>query len=263
MKILFIGDVVGQAGRRALHRYLPQLQDENGIDLTVVNVENAAGGFGVTAPILVELLEQNAIDVLTSGNHIWDRREALNLIDDEPRLLRPHNYPECTPGTGWTIVTAANGVQVGVLNVLGTVFMQPTLDCPFHSAAAALEKKPQAVKVVLVDFHAEATSEKVAMGWYLDGQVSAVVGTHTHVPTADERVLPAGTAHISDVGMTGCYNSILGMEIAGVLKRFVQRVPERFEAATGPVWICGVVIDVDEQTGASRGIKRVRVNETD
>ncbi len=160
MKILFIGDVVGQAGRRALHRYLPQLQDENGIDLTVVNVENAAGGFGVTAPILVELLEQNAIDVLTSGNHIWDRREALNLIDDEPRLLRPHNYPECTPGTGWTIVTAANGVQVGVLNVLGTVFMQPTLDCPFHSAAAALEKKPQAVKVVLVDFHAEATSEK-------------------------------------------------------------------------------------------------------
>ena len=263
MKILFIGDVVGKSGRRALRRFLPELQDQTEADLTVVNAENAAGGFGVTAGVLEEFLEQSEIDVLTSGNHIWDKREALDLIQDEPRLLRPHNYPVGTPGSGWIVATASNGVQVGVLNIMGTVFMHPTLDCPFSSAHQALEKRPSDVKVVLVDFHAEATSEKVAMGWYLDGRVSAVVGTHTHVPTADERVLPQGTAHISDVGMTGCYNSVIGMETAGVLKRFVERVPERFEVASGSASVCGVIIDVDETTGKSRGIARVRVNEKD
>ena len=263
MKILFIGDVVGKSGRRALRRFLPELQDQTEADLTVVNAENAAGGFGVTAGVLEEFLEQSEIDVLTSGNHIWDKREALDLIQDEPRLLRPHNYPGGTPGSGWVVATASNGVQVGVLNIMGTVFMHPTLDCPFSSAHQALEKKPSVVKVVLVDFHAEATSEKVAMGWYLDGRASAVVGTHTHIPTADERVLPQGTAHISDVGMTGCYNSVIGMETAGVLKRFVERVPERFEVASGPASVCGVIIDVDETTGKSRTIARVRVNEKD
>ena len=263
MKILFIGDVVGKSGRRALRRFLPELQDQTEADLTVVNAENAAGGFGVTAGVLEEFLEQSEIDVLTSGNHIWDKREALDLIQDEPRLLRPHNYPGGTPGSGWVVATASNGVQVGVLNIMGTVFMHPTLDCPFSSAHQALEKKPSVVKVVLVDFHAEATSEKVAMGWYLDGRASAVVGTHTHIPTADERVLPQGTAHISDVGMTGCYNSVIGMETAGVLKRFVERVPERFEVASGPASVCGVIIDVDETTGKSRSIARVRVNEKD
>lgn len=263
MKILFIGDVVGKSGRRALRRFLPELQDQTEADLTVVNAENAAGGFGVTAGVLEEFLEQSEIDVLTSGNHIWDKREALDLIQDEPRLLRPHNYPVGTPGSGWIVATASNGVQVGVLNIMGTVFMHPTLDCPFSSAHQALEKRPSDVKVVLVDFHAEATSEKVAMGWYLDGRVSAVVGTHTHVPTADERVLPQGTAHISDVGMTGCYNSVIGMETAGVLKRFVERVPERFEVASGSASVCGVIIDVDETSGKSRSIARVRVNEKD
>ncbi|HAU41896.1 MAG TPA: TIGR00282 family metallophosphoesterase [Gammaproteobacteria bacterium] len=263
MKILFIGDVVGKSGRRALRRFLPELQDQTEADLTVVNAENAAGGFGVTAGVLEEFLEQSEIDVLTSGNHIWDKREALDLIQDEPRLLRPHNYPVGTPGSGWIVATASNGVQVGVLNIMGTVFMHPTLDCPFSSAHQALEKRPSDVKVVLVDFHAEATSEKVAMGWYLDGRVSAVVGTHTHVPTADERVLPQGTAHISDVGMTGCYNSVIGMETAGVLKRFVERVPERFEVASGSASVCGVIIDVDGTTGKSRSIARVRVNEKD
>ena len=263
MKILFIGDVVGKSGRRALRRFLPELQDQTEADLTVVNAENAAGGCGVTAGVLEEFLDQSGIDVLTSGNHIWDRREALDLIQDEPRLLRPHNYPSGTPGSGWIVATASNGVQVGVLNIMGTVFMHPTLDCPFSSAHQALEKKPSDAKVVLVDFHAEATSEKVAMGWYLDGRASAVVGTHTHVPTADERVLPQGTAHISDVGMTGCYNSVIGMETAGVLKRFVERVPERFEVASGPASVCGVIIDVDETTGKSRSIARVRVNEKD
>ena len=261
MKMLFIGDVVGKSGRRALRRFLPELQDETEADLTVVNAENAAGGFGVTAGVLEELLEQSEIDVLTSGNHIWDKREALDLIQDEPRLLRPHNYPEGTPGSGWTVATASNGVRVGVLNIMGTVFMHPTLDCPFSCANDAIERKPSDVEVVLVDFHAEATSEKVAMGWYLDGRVSAVVGTHTHVPTADERVLPQGTSHISDVGMTGCYNSVIGMETAGVLKRFVERVPERFEVASGPASVCGVIIDIDETTGKSRSIARVRANE--
>ena len=217
----------------------------------------------MTAGVLEEFLEQSEIDVLTSGNHIWDKREALDLIQDEPRLLRPHNYPVGTPGSGWIVATASNGVQVGVLNIMGTVFMHPTLDCPFSSAHQALEKRPSDVKVVLVDFHAEATSEKVAMGWYLDGRVSAVVGTHTHVPTADERVLPQGTAHISDVGMTGCYNSVIGMETAGVLKRFVERVPERFEVASGSASVCGVIIDVDGTTGKGRSIARVRVNEKD
>ena len=263
MKMLFIGDVVGKSGRRALRRFLPELQDETEADLTVVNAENAAGGFGVTAGVLEELLEQSEIDVLTSGNHIWDKREALDLIQDEPRLLRPHNYPEGTPGSGWTVATASNGVRVGVLNIMGTVFMHPTLDCPFSCANDAIERKPSDVEVVLVDFHAEATSEKVAMGWYLDGRVSAVVGTHTHVPTADERVLPQGTAHISDVGMTGCYNSVIGMETAGVLKRFVERVPERFEVASGPASVCGAIIDIDETTGKSRRIARVRANEKD
>ncbi|HCK76066.1 MAG TPA: TIGR00282 family metallophosphoesterase [Gammaproteobacteria bacterium] len=263
MKILFIGDVVGKSGRRALRRFLPELQDETEAELTVVNAENAAGGFGVTAGVLEELLEQSQIDVLTSGNHIWDKREALDLIQEEPRLLRPHNYPEDTPGSGWIVATASNGVRVGVLNIMGTVFMHPTLDCPFSSAHLAIEKRPSDVQVVLVDFHAEATSEKVAMGWYLDGRASAVVGTHTHVPTADERVLPQGTAHISDVGMTGCYNSVIGMEKAGVLKRFVERVPARFEVASGPASVCGVILDIDETTGKSRSIARVRVNEKD
>ena len=261
MKILFIGDVVGKAGRRALKRFLPELQDDAEADLTIVNAENAAGGFGVTESVLEELLQESEIDVLTSGNHIWDKREAFDLIQAEPRLLRPHNYPIGTPGSGWYVATAANGVRVGVLNMMGTVFMHPTLDCPFACANAVLGKKPADLDVVFVDFHAEATSEKVAMGWHLDGRVSAVVGTHTHIPTADERVLPQGTAHITDVGMTGCYNSVIGMEKEGVLKRFIERIPERFEVANGAASVCGVVIDIDEQTGKSRGIRRVRADE--
>jgi len=261
MKILFIGDVVGKAGRRALKKFLPEMRDDAEADLTVVNAENAAGGFGVTESVLEEFLQDSEIDVLTSGNHIWDKREALDLIQQEPRLLRPHNYPEGTPGSGWFVATAANGIKVGVLNVMGTVFMHPTLDCPFICVDRVLQKKPSDVNVVLVDFHAEATSEKVAMGWHLDGRASAVVGTHTHIPTADERVLPNGTAHITDVGMTGCYNSVIGMEKEGVLKRFVERIPERFEVANGSASVCGVVIEVDEKTGLSRGIRRIRADE--
>jgi len=261
MKILLIGDVFGRPGRRVLRRYLGELKDRYDPELTVVNAENAAGGFGVTAPIVDELLGDGEIDVLTSGNHIWDKREALDLIQDEPRLLRPHNYPADLPGSGWRVATASNGIEVGVLNVMGTVFMHPTLDCPFRCVDEVLKKKPETLNVVLVDFHAEATSEKVAMGWYLDGRVSAVVGTHTHVPTADERVLPQGTAHISDVGMTGCYNSVIGADTDIILRRFVDRLPVRIEPASGPASICGAVIDIDELTGLSRAIERVRVDE--
>ena len=262
MKILFLGDVVGRAGRRALRRLLPEIKDTHSPEFTVVNAENAAGGFGVTAEIVDEFLGPGEIDLLTSGNHIWDKPEALTIVDEEPRLLRPHNYPDGTPGHGWAVATASNGVEVGVLNVMGTVFMHPTLDCPFRCADTVLTRKPDSVRVTLVDFHAEATSEKVAMGWYLDGRVSAVVGTHTHIPTADERVLPNGTAHISDVGMTGCYNSVIGMQTEKVLRRFVERIPERFEPASGRGSVCGVIIEVDESNGKSVSIDRIRMDET-
>jgi metallophosphoesterase (TIGR00282 family) len=261
MKILIIGDVVGKAGRRVLRSGLQTLKRQHQPEFTVVNAENAAGGFGVTKKVLDELLSGGEIDLLTSGNHIWDKPEALELIEDEPRLLRPHNYPKGTPGKGWAVAKASNGVEVGVLNIMGIVFMQPTLDCPFRCADQVFETKSDSLKVVLVDFHAEATSEKVSMGWHLDGRASAVIGTHTHVPTADERILPDGTAYLSDVGMTGCYNSVLGMEKDKVLKRFLHQVPERFEPATGPAVLCGAIIDIDENTGRSRSIDRVTINE--
>ena len=260
MNILFIGDVVGDSGRRVLLERLPVLQERLRIDLTIVNIENAAGGFGVTDKILRECLAHK-IDVLSTGNHVFDKREALELVAREPRLLRPHNYPAGTPGSGWYVGQTRAGEPFAVLNVMGTAFMHPVLDCPFACAAAALAAKPEAVKTVLVDCHAETTSEKMAMGWFLDGQVSAVVGTHTHVPTADERVLPAGTAYISDVGMTGCYDSVIGMNKDKVLRRMVQKLPERLEAAEGRATLCGVVIDVDARTGRSRGIQRVSVRE--
>ena len=261
MKILMIGDVVGKPGRRVLKDSLPGLHEQHQPDLTIVNAENAAGGFGVTASVLDELLGNPQIDVLTSGNHIWDKPEALQLIDGEPRLLRPHNYPEGTPGQGWVVVRASNGIEVGVLNIMGVVFMHPALDCPFRCANQVLNNKLKDLGVVVVDFHAEATSEKMAMGWYLDGRVSVVVGTHTHVATADERILPDGTAYVSDLGMTGCYNSILGMKKEKVLNRFLRRVPERLEPATGPSMLCGAIIDVDESSGRSRSIDRVTIKE--
>ncbi len=261
MNILFIGDVVGKSGRRALFSRLGYMRDRYEPELVVVNVENAAGGFGLTGEIMQDFLDHGA-DVLTSGNHIFDKKEILAVMEQEPRLLRPHNYPRNIPGSGWKTLTTLSGVNVGVLNIMGNVFMQPILDCPFECAQTALEKKPDNCNVVLVDFHAEASSEKVAMGWFLDGRVSAVLGTHTHVPTADERVLPEGTAYISDVGMTGCYDSVIGMNTDKVLKRFVEKVPERMEVATGPATVCGAVISVDSQTGKSTGIERIAVSET-
>lgn len=259
MHLLFIGDVVGTPGRRVLAAHLPTLRERFKLDLVIANGENAAGGFGVTREAARELFALG-VDVLSNGNHAWDKREALEYIVTEPRLLRPHNYPPGTPGSGW-YVTTVRGVPVGVLNLMGTVFMHPTLACPFRAADEALAQKPEGVRVVLVDFHAETTSEKWSMGWHLNGRVSAVVGTHTHVPTADERVLPGHTAYISDVGMTGCYHSVIGMDIQKTLRRFLHKLPEKFDAAQGKATLCGVVIDVDEQTGGGRSIRRIAIDE--
>jgi len=256
MNILYIGDIVGKPGRRVLSMYLDQLRDEYHLDLIVANAENLAAGFGIT-PELADKLLEGGVDVLTSGNHVWDKREVYDYIEDEPRLLRPHNYPNSTPGRGWTVVTASNGEQVGVVNVMGNVFMHPNLDCPFAAVEDVFKSKPEDVMVMVVDFHAEASSEKVAMGWYLDGRASAVVGSHTHTPSADERLLRNGTAFISDVGMTGCYDSIIGMDIEKSLRRFVDKTPERLEVATGKGTLCGVVLTIDPASGRASAIERI------
>jgi 2',3'-cyclic-nucleotide 2'-phosphodiesterase len=260
MNLLFIGDVVGQPGRRAISDQLPTLRQRFKLDLVVANAENIADGAGITRKTANELFAAG-VDVLTNGNHAWDKKEALEYITTEPRLLRPHNYPDSTPGTGWFVATTAAGHEVGILNLMGNVFMHPHLACPFAAAERALTAKLDDVKMVLVDLHAEVTSEKMAMGWYLDGRVSAVVGTHTHVPTADERVLPRGTGYITDVGMTGCYESVIGMDTQKSLKRFVQKLPERFEVAEGLGTISGVLLDINESTGLCQAITRLRVNE--
>ena len=260
MRVLFAGDIVGRSGRRVLLQHVASLRAELKLDLVIANAENAAGGFGITRDIANELL-QNGVDVLSNGNHAWDKKEALQFIDSEPRLLRPHNYPVGTPGSGWYVAETAAGVRLGILNVMGTVFMHPVLDCPFHCVDQVLENKSADVDAILVDFHAEASSEKSAMGWYLDGRVSAVVGTHTHVPTADERVLPGGTAYISDVGMTGCYDSIIGMDKERVLRRFVQKISQPMEVADGKGSLCAVLLEIDERSGKGTSIKRVRIEE--
>jgi metallophosphoesterase (TIGR00282 family) len=260
MNLLFIGDVVGKPGQRVISEQLPLLRNRYKVDLVVANAENIADGAGITKKTAEELFAAG-VDVMTNGNHAWDKKEALEYITTEPRLLRPHNYPDSTPGTGWFVTTIASGHRVAILNLMGNVYMHPTLACPFTAADRALTAKPEDVKMVLVDLHAEVTSEKMAMGWFLDGRVSAMVGTHTHVPTADERVLPQGTGYITDVGMTGCYDSVIGMDTQKSLKRFVLKLPERFEVAEGAGTLCGVLLDIDAETGLCREITRVRVME--
>jgi metallophosphoesterase (TIGR00282 family) len=259
MKLLFVGDVVGKPGRRALRSLLPGLVDEHAIDYVVVNIENAAGGFGVTRAVLAEL-EELEIDCYTTGNHVWDKKEVNDLLDREPKLLRPANYPEENPGRGLHLGETAAGVAVATLNLEGRVFMG-TLDSPFDVADRLLEELPSQTKVVLVDFHAEATSEKQALGFYLDGRVSAVLGTHTHVPTADERILGGGTAYQTDVGMTGPYESIIGMRTDKVLKRFLLQTPSAFEVAKRDVRLAAVVLNIDEETGKARAIQRLLIPE--
>jgi metallophosphoesterase (TIGR00282 family) len=259
MRLLFVGDVVGRSGRAAITQRLPDLKRDWKLDCVIVNGENAAGGFGITEAIYNEFLDAGA-DVISGGNHSWDQREALVFIERAPRLLRPINYPPGTPGRGATMVDA-NGKRVLVINVMGRIFMDP-LDDPF----TAIERELDACRLgrdadaIFVDFHGEATSEKQAMGHFLDGRVTAVVGTHTHVPTADHQVLPGGTAFQSDAGMTGDYDSVIGMVKDEPLSRFLRRIPAtKFEAATGPATLCGLAIETDDASGLATRVAAVRL----
>lgn len=258
MKILFIGDVVGSPGRAAVRGLVPSLKKERGLQFVIVNAENAAGGSGITASVASELFEAGA-DVLTSGDHIWKKHEIFDLIASEPRILRPANFPAGAPGSGWGVfMSRGAGVPVGVINLQGRVFME-ALESPFVRGRQAAEELSAKAKVIIVDIHAEATSEKVALGWFLDGKVSAVIGTHTHIQTADERLLEEGTAYISDAGMTGPYRSVIGRKIENVLQRFLTSVPVRFEVADRDIQLRGVIVDVDERSGKARSIERISV----
>lgn len=264
MQLLFIGDVFGSPGRKIVREHVHHLVETNKVELLVINVENAAGGFGVTPAICEEFFELGA-DVLTTGNHVWDKKEindylasGINNGSSARRLLRPANYPIDAPGAGFYEGVTCSGVPYAVMNLQGRVFMIHN-DCPFRTADRLLEKTK--AKVILVDMHAEATSEKMAMGWYLDGRVTAVLGTHTHVPTADTRVLSKGTAYQTDVGMSGPYDSVIGVEKEQVLARFLNSMPNRFDAARGDVRLCGVLIDCDSNTGRANSIQRIMIGQ--
>lgn len=257
MKILLIGDIVGKPGRRAVRELLPWIVEERRIDLVIANCENAAAGFGVTSEIVEELYGCH-IDVLTSGNHIWDKKEIMDVVEGYETLLRPANYPAGTPGRGSVVVATPGGIRVGVVNLAGRVFMN-SLDCPFHAADREIEKMKSKAKVIIVDMHAEATSEKIAMGWYLSGRVAAVLGTHTHVQTADERILPGDTACITDVGMTGPFDSVIGIKKELILQRFLLQMPNKFEVAKGDVRLQGVTVEIDPD-GRAKSIERINVS---
>jgi 2',3'-cyclic-nucleotide 2'-phosphodiesterase len=250
MKILFIGDIVGKPGRRAIRELLPAICDENRVDFVIANCENAAAGFGVTGEIVEELLNDR-IDVLTSGNHIWDKKEIMDSVACYDALLRPANYPEGAPGRGSVVMPTRSGISIGVINLAGRVFMNP-LDCPFRAADREVERIRSKTHVIIVDIHAEATSEKIAMGWYLDGRVTAVLGTHTHVQTADDRILPGGTAYVTDVGMTGPFDSVIGIRKDSILQRFLLQIPNKFDVAKGDVRLQGVMIETGPDGRAVR-----------
>ena len=260
MRILFLGDVVGRSGRIAISETLPALRERYALDFVVVNGENAAGGFGITEPILLELLDAGA-DVVTTGNHAFDQREALVFIERHDRLLRPLNFPPGTPGRGAGLFKARNGADVLAINAQGRVFMAD-LDCPFRGVERELEAcgLKAGADAIVIDFHAEATSEKEAMGHFVDGRASALIGTHTHVPTADERILAKGTAYISDAGMCGDFDSVLGMAKEEPLNRFLTKIPStRFQPSLGEATLCGVAVDVDDATGLARAVAPLRL----
>ena len=256
MKILLIGDIVGRPGRVIVEREVVALREQLGLDLVVANCENVAGGAGITPPLADDLFRAG-VDVLTSGNHVWRKREAYELLKLDHRVVRPANYPEGAPGTGSTVVETLSGQKVGILNVMGRVFMDALLDCPFRTAERELERLRLVTPVIIVDMHAEATSEKVAMGWFLDGKVSCVFGTHTHIPTADERILPKGTAFITDVGMTGPYDSVIGRRVDQILERFASGLPMKSEVAEGNVQLRGLLIEVNPATGQATSVERL------
>jgi metallophosphoesterase (TIGR00282 family) len=257
MKVLSIGDIMGEPGRRALSRLLPKLIGQHDIDVVIGNGENVAGGFGIT-PDLVDELFDLGVSVITTGNHAWDKKEILDVFPREPRLLRPANYPDGVPGRGSHILTTPGGESLGVLHLMGRAFM-PTIDCPFQVAKRELARMKERVSAIVVDMHAEATSEKMAMGHFLDGLVTAVVGTHTHVQTADEQMLPKGTAYITDIGMTGPLHSVIGIKKELAIEKFLTGMPRRFEVAGGPTVFCAVLVELDAKIGKALSIQRIRV----
>ncbi len=257
MKILFIGDIVGKPGREAVQNLLNKMISDYRVEFTIANGENAAGGMGVTPDIARELLGQG-VDVLTSGNHIWAKKEILPFLEVEKRLLRPANYPPQVPGRGVGLFPSRNGEKIGVINLEGRVFMKH-LDCPFRTVEREVEGLRKEAHIILVDFHAEATSEKIAMGWFLDGRVTAVIGTHTHVQTSDEKILEGGTAYITDVGMTGPQDSVIGIRKQVALNRLLTQIPWKYDVATGSTELQGVLIEVDRETGKSSDIQRIKV----
>lgn len=261
MNILMIADVVARPGRRAILDRIDDIRAEYKIDIATMNAENVAGGFSITPSLANELFE-SGIDLMTSGNHIFDKHEIIPYLEKNPRLLRPANYPDGTPGSG-LFVGEIRGYKIAVLNLLGRVFMPPNVDDPFRVADESVNSIPENVKIRLVDMHCEATSEKCAMGWFLAGRVSAVVGSHTHIQTADERILDSGTAYITDIGMTGSYAGAIGMDKDHVIDRFTKFPARRADHAKGNVWICAVVIQIDEQTGRATNIKRLRLDHKD
>lgn len=259
MKVLFIGDIIGEPGRKMVRAQLRGLMDAHRPDLVIANGENAAGGFGITAEIADELLFLG-IDVLTSGNHVWDKKEIAPYLAKQDRLIRPANYPVGNPGAGSVVISTLSGVKAAVLNLEGRVFMS-NLEDPFRFAEREIERLKRETPIVVIDFHAEATSEKIALAWHLDGKASAVIGTHTHVQTADERILPAGTAFITDVGMTGPTDSVIGVRKEQAIARFLYQTPHRFEIPKGPVHLNAVLIAVDETTGKATSIERIHIKE--
>jgi len=261
VKLLFIGDIVGQPGRNAVKILLPKLRERHALDFVIANGENSAGGSGITPKIAGELFDEG-VDVITSGDHLWDQKEVTELLANEKRFLRPLNYPAGTPGQGSGVFEISNlksqiSNRIAVLNVQGRTFMQPPLENPFTLALEEVKRLRERTKIIFVDFHAEATSEKIAFGRFLDGQVSAVVGTHTHVQTADEQVLPLGTAYLTDAGFTGPHDGCLGREIEPVIKKFLTGIPQRFEVAKNRVQLHGAVIEIDDATGKAIKIQRV------
>jgi len=260
LKLLITGDVCGRPGRAAFAKYTPQLKRQYGVDIVIVNGENSAGGKGVTRKSL-DALYHGGADIVTTGNHVWDKKEVLDIIDSEPFLIRPANYPEGTPGKGWCIYPF-KAKNIGVLNLSGRAFMPP-MDCPFQRVEDILREMHDQCDIIVLDIHAETTSEKMAMGWYLDGRVQAVVGTHTHIQTADARILPKGTAYITDLGMVGPWNSVLGVKTECILEKFTTCRPVRFDLADGPNVYSAVVVDIDDKTNKACSIERVFITEED
>lgn len=255
MNILLIGDIIGEPGREAIRELLPRLRKDHNLEFIVANGENAAGGNGIT-PTVAEELFSYGVDVITSGDHIWKNKEILKVLDQDPRILRPSNYPAGAPGKGYSVYLTSVGNTIAVINLMGRVFMQ-AIDCPFKTASRIINELSTKAKIIIVDFHAEATSEKIAMGWHLDGKVSCVAGTHTHVPTRDARILPQGTAYLTDLGMAGSQDSVIGVNKDAVLHRFLTQLPTRFEPARENIWLYGAIVSIDPDTGRAKDIKMV------